>query len=135
MAREALPMADLQVGDATRLPWDNEHFNLVIASTVFTSVLNTDVRRLMAAEIVRVLRPGGALLWYDFAINNPKNPNVRRVDRRELSKLFPELKGKTKSVSLAPPLARLVAPANWTMAVFLAGIPLLRTHLLALLVK
>jgi ubiquinone/menaquinone biosynthesis C-methylase UbiE len=134
-AQEALPMADLRVGDATKLPWDEGFFHLVIASTVFTSVLNREVRRLMAAEITRVMRPGGTLLWYDFAINNPKNPNVRRVGRKELRRLFPQLNGRVKSVGLAPPLARLVAPANWTMAVFLEGVPLLRTHLLAVLVK
>lgn len=134
-AHDILPMADLRVGDATALPWDDNSFHLVIASTVFTSVLNGDVRRLMAAEITRVLTPGGALLWYDFAMNNPANPNVRRVGREELHQLFPQLKGKVRSVTLAPPLARLVAPSSWTMAVFLEAVPLLRTHLLAVLVK
>jgi len=134
-AHDILPTADLRIGDATTLPWDDNSFHLVIASTVFTSVLNGDVRRLMAAEIARVLTPGGALLWYDFAMNNPANPNVRRVGREELHQLFPQLKGKVRSVTLAPPLARLVAPSSWTMAVFLEAVPLLRTHLLAVLVK
>ena len=135
LAHDILPTADLRTGDATALPWEDNSFHLVIASTVFTSVLNGDVRRLMAAEITRVLKPGGALLWYDFAMNNPANPNVRRVGREELHQLFPLLKGKVRSVTLAPPLARLVAPSSWTMAVLLEAVPLLRTHLLAVLVK
>ena len=134
-AQQVLPMADLRVGDATNLPWDDDTCHLVIASTVFTSILNPEVRQIAAAEIERVLAPGGALLWYDFAVNNPKNPRVRRVNRKELKSLFPQLSGELKSVTLAPPLARLLAVRSWTLATSLEAIPLLRTHLLAVLLK
>jgi len=134
-ARKILPAADLRVGDAVELPWANETFRFVIASTLFTSILDLDVRRLIADEITRVLAPGGALLWYDFAYNNPRNPNVRGIRRAEIKKLFPALQGKIKTVTLAPPLARLIAPRCWTLATFLEVIPLLRTHLIAVLIK
>ncbi len=134
-AKEILPRADLRVGDATELPWDSNTFRLVIASTVFTSILDPSVRRLVAGEITRVLRRDGALLWYDFAVNNPANPHVRRVGRKELRQLFPQLRGKTRSATLAPPLARRIAPRSWLMATLLETIPFLRTHLMAVLVK
>lgn len=134
-AQKALPAADLRVGDATSLPWGDETFKLVIASTVFTSILDARVRLLVATEITRVLVPGGALLWYDFAVNNPRNPNVRKVGRRELRALFHGLSGEVKSTTLAPPLARLVAPRSWPVATLLESIPLLRTHLTAVLTK
>ena len=70
-AAEILPSADLRVGDATRMPWADGTFRLVIASTVFTSILDAGVRRAVALEVERVLAPGGALLWYDMAVNNP----------------------------------------------------------------
>ena len=85
-------------------------FRLVIASLLFTSILDPTVRRLVADEITRVLAPGGAMLCYDFAFNNPRNPNVRKLSKKELMSLFPSLKGAIKAVELAPPLARLVAP-------------------------
>ena len=134
-ARAVLPGADLQVGDAGRLPWEDRSFRLVVASTVFTSILSDSVRKRVASEIVRVLAPGGALLWYDFAVNNPRNPNVRRVGRAELHQLFPELTGKVDSVTLAPPIARFVCPRSWVAATLLEAVPLLRTHLLGVLVK
>jgi len=134
-AKEILPAADLRVGDAARLPWDNDRFNFVISSTLFTSVLDLGVRCLIASEIVRVLAPGGALLWYDFAFNNPKNPHVRGISRSEVRKLFPPLTGKIRSVTLAPPLARLIVPHSWTLASLLEAVPFLRTHLLAILIK
>ena len=133
--REILPMADLRVGDATALPWASNHFRLVVASTVFTSILEARVRRLIADEITRVLAPGGALLWYDFSVNNPSNPHVRAVTREEVRQLFPLLRGSIRSVTLAPPLARLVAPRSWVLATVLEAVPFLRTHLLAVLVK
>jgi SAM-dependent methyltransferase len=134
-AQEILPEADLRIGDATRLPWETDRFRLVIASTVFTSILDASVRRMVAAEITRVLAPGGALLWYDFAVNNPRNPSVRRVGREELRGLFPELRGPIQSVTLAPPLVRLVAPKSWLLATALEAFPFLRTHLMAVLLK
>jgi SAM-dependent methyltransferase len=134
-AKEILPAADLRIGDATTLPWDSGRFNVVISSTLFTSVLDLGVRCLIASEIVRVLAPGGTLLWYDFAFNNPNNPHVRGISRSEVIKLFPQLSGKIRSVTLAPPLARLIVPRSWTLASLLEAVPLLRTHLLAVLIK
>jgi SAM-dependent methyltransferase len=135
MAHNALPSADLRVGDAAQMPWQDGKFRLVVASTVFTSILDGRVRQRLAGEITRVLAPGGALLWYDFAVNNPRNPNVRKVSRTELRALFPELAGTIRSVTLAPPLARIVAPRSWVLATLLEALPPLRTHLLAVLVK
>lgn len=134
-AQKVLPLADLRIGNATELPWESNTFRLVIVSTVFTSILDPTVRRLVADEITRVLAPGGAMLCYDFAFNNPMNPNVRKLSKKELLGLFPRLKGTVKSVGLAPPVARLVAPRSMTLAFLLERIPLLRTHFVATLVK
>jgi ubiquinone/menaquinone biosynthesis C-methylase UbiE len=134
-AREFFPAAEFRIDDAAEMPWDTGSFNLVVASTVFTSILDQSVRRLIANEITRVLAPNGALLWYDFAFNNPRNPNVRGINRKEVRDLFPELHGTIRSITLAPPIARIIAPRSWLLATFLEAIPLLRTHLLAVLIK
>lgn len=134
-AREVLPVADLRIGDASALPWPEATFQLVIASTVFTSILDDRMRARVANEITRVLASGGALLWYDFKVNNPRNPNVRGIGRKELSALFPQLRGRVKSVTLAPPLVRVIVPWSWTLATICESIPLLRTHLIGVLKK
>jgi SAM-dependent methyltransferase len=134
-AKAVLPAADLRVGDACEMPWENGLFRLVVASTVFTSILDDGVRRLLAREIVRVMAPGGALLWYDFTYDNPKNPNVRGIKPREVRELFSELHGPMKRVTLAPPIARAVAPRSLLLASILEAIPFLRTHVVAVLVK
>jgi ubiquinone/menaquinone biosynthesis C-methylase UbiE len=134
-AKQILPLADLRIGDATELPWDRNTFQLAIASTVFTSILNPHIRYMVAQEIIRVLKPGGGVLWYDFRFNNPANPHVRKVDRKELKDLFSGCKGKIRSITLAPPIARLVATKSWSLATVLGCVPFFRTHLLAVLVK
>ena len=91
--------------------------------------------RRMAEEIERVLAPGGVLLWYDFAFNNPRNPHVRKVTAGELRTLFPNLQGRIASVTLAPPIARAVAGVSWRLAMALSRVPWLQTHFLAVLRK
>lgn len=134
-AGASLQKADIRTGDAAQLPWPEKMFNLVIASTVFTSILDQRVRQIVAGEISRVLDIGGALLWYDFRVNNPRNRHVRKVSRDELLSLFPKLSGEIKSLTLAPPLSRFLVPRSPALAILLSSIPALRTHLLAVLVK
>lgn len=135
VARQILPMADLRCGDAGDLPWPDATFDLVIASMLFTAIPDQRGRRRAASEISRVLASGGALLWYDIAVNNPWNRTYRRVTRTELRGLFPGLTARIRSVNLAPPVARLVAPRSWTLAVLLEAVSPVRPFLLAVLLK
>ncbi len=134
-ARRALPAADLRIGDAAELPWEDGTFQLVVASTVFSSILDDDLRRRIAAEIERTLAPGGALLWYDFRYRNPRNRQVRAISSTELRELFPRLEGKIRSASLLPPLARRTLLWSVLLTAALEAIPPLRSHLVAVLRK
>ena len=117
--------------DAQELPFSTGEFDMVAHFTVFTSILDSDMKRRVAQESVRVLKPGGLVLWYDFHVANPRNPDVRPVGHRELSDLFPGCCISLERVTLAPPLVRLVAPRSWVACAILDTIPLLRTHYLA----
>lgn len=117
------------------MEWTDESFELVVASTVFTSILDDEVRRRVADEVTRVLRPGGALLWYDFRVDNPANPNVRGIAEEELKNLLPGFAHHLRTVTLAPPLARRVVPISWAVATLFECLPFLRTHILGVLVK
>ena len=134
-AHRRLPAARLTLGDAARLPFSDRSFHLIVMSTVLTSILAPEIRQQIAAETVRVLRPGGALLWYDFAFDNPRNAAVSGIGQREIRKLFAELRGPIRRTTLAPPIARRIAPWSWWLAELLESLPFLRTHLLGLLVK
>jgi SAM-dependent methyltransferase len=129
----AHPGAEVRAGDAAALPWPAASFDAVLQATVFTSILDPAMRAAVAAEMRRVLRPGGAILWYDFFRDNPGNPHVRGVRRRELAALFPGCALRARRVTLAPPLARALAPRSWTLATLLEALRALDTHLIAVL--
>jgi len=131
----AIPGSHLEVGDARNLPWEGRFFNLVVASTVLTSILDPAARREVAREIERVLQPGGAVLLYDFRFNNPANPHVRRLTKSEIVGLFPGFTARIRSITLVPPIAHAVVPVSWTLATCLEWFPPFRSHLVSVLVK
>ena len=134
-AMELLPSADLHTGDARRLPWANDSFDLVSQFTLFTSILNDAVKKQIAAEMLRVLKPGGVILWYDFRVNNPRNRGVRGIAKAEIHSLFPGCTIRLRRVTLAPPLARMTVPLSWIAASILEKLPFLRTHHLGIIRK
>ncbi|HEY7894250.1 MAG TPA: class I SAM-dependent methyltransferase [Gemmatimonadaceae bacterium] len=128
-ARErCAPTVQLTAASAAALPFADGAFDIVLQSTVLTSVLDSIVRQRIAAEMLRVLSPRGLVLWYDFLVDNPRNRDVRGVRRRDLSRLYPGCKIDVRRVTLAPPLARFLAPRMWTVAALLAALPFMCTH-------
>jgi hypothetical protein len=89
----------------------------------------------IVSEINRVLAPGGAIVWYDFRMNNPFNRNVRGMTRRKIQSLFSGFGMTWEAISLLPPLARRLGHLTGRLYVPLSSLPFLRTHLLGLLTK
>ncbi len=136
VARERLPAAlQMHLGDALAVPLPNASQDIVFVSTVFSSILDAATQRALATAIWRWLRPGGAVLWYDFAVGNPRNPDVRGVPRARLRELFPEGQFEVQRITLAPPIARRVCRLHPSLYTVFNTIPLLRTHLLAWITK
>jgi ubiquinone/menaquinone biosynthesis C-methylase UbiE len=67
------PAVRIECASAAHLPFSKERFDLVLQSTVFTSILDPDLRRRVASEMMRVVKPDGLILWYDYHVNNPWN--------------------------------------------------------------
>ena len=136
IARQVLPAGvTLLSGDSTQLQLPLESFHIVHLSTVLSSILDDRFQQTLANTAWRFLRPGGAILWYDFVVNNPRNPDVRGVPRKRIRQLFPQARIELQSLTLAPPLARMVtrwAPPLYPIFNFT---PLLRTHVLGWLTK
>lgn len=105
--------------------------DIVHQATVFSSLLDEAFQQRLADRMWRWCRPGGGVLWYDFTVDNPKNPDVRGVPLRRLRRLFPEARIDARRITLAPPIARFVS--RWPSGVHsvLGAFAPLRTHLLA----
>jgi SAM-dependent methyltransferase len=125
--------ADLRAGSAASLPWAAESFDIVFQSTLFTSVLDAAVKRAIAAEMMRVVKPSGLIVWYDFRFDNPFNADVRGVGRAEIERLFPGFHVALRRVTLLPPLARGIARFSAAALALLEGLTFLNTHYLGTL--
>ena len=130
-AARSAPAARLVEADATELPFRDHVFDLVAQFTAFTSILDAGARGAAAREMVRVLRPGGTIVWYDFRVT-PPGSKTRGVSADEIRRLYPRAEIDLTTVTLAPPLARALLPWAAILADALQRVPLLRTHHLAL---
>lgn len=101
-AHSLIPAASLCQADGQRLPYLPETFDLVLQFTAFSSILDPHVKHNMAAEMLRVLKPRGALIWYDFWWN-PTNIQTKGIRFKEIRTLFPGCSFKIRRITLAPP--------------------------------
>lgn len=103
--------------------------DLASAETVFSSILDRDLRRGLAAGMWRTIRPGGWCMVFDFRYNNPRNPNVRKVTQAELRRYWPAAQCHYRTLLLAPPIARRLAGLPYLATELLvAMLPPLRSH-------
>jgi SAM-dependent methyltransferase len=129
------PGVHLDCCSAASLPFAAASFDLVLQATMFSSILEPAVRRIVAAEMLRVAGQDGSILWYDLRVNNPWNSDVRGISRAELAELFPGCRIDLRRIWLAPPLARWIAPRSHVLWLLLASVPWLCTHYLGLIRK
>jgi ubiquinone/menaquinone biosynthesis C-methylase UbiE len=131
-ARELTPGAQIEVGDARVLAFEDASQDVVLGFTLLSSVVDPAARRKVASEMARVTKRGGVVLIYDFW-TNPTNRDVRPLRREELRNLFPGYEVSFRGTTLAPPLLRALirVPGGWFASSVLEMLPFLRTHYVA----
>ena len=103
--REA-PYLRLVAGSADRLPWRDGQFDVVHQAMLLTSIVDADFRQRIVAEMRRVTKPGGWLLWYDF-FWNPTNRAAQGIGFRAVRAYFGDWQlVDRRRVTVAPPLGR-----------------------------
>ncbi|SNS65612.1 Methyltransferase domain-containing protein [Noviherbaspirillum humi] len=133
-ARRHLPQELALIGgDASEL--DCEPFDIVYQSTVFSSILDQGFQHKLAQRMWDMTRPGGAILWYDFCYDNPRNPDVRGVSMRRIRELFPMSSPVMRRVTLAPPISRAATRLSPRLYPVLNVFSFLRTHALCWIPK
>jgi SAM-dependent methyltransferase len=136
IARRVLPPAvQLWSGDAAALDIPPSSRELVLQSTVFSSLLDDGFQQRLAERMWTWVAPGGGVLWYDFTVDNPRNPDVRGVPLKRIRALFPRATMRHWRITLAPPLARAVCRVHPVLYPIVNALPPLRTHVLAWLQK
>lgn len=86
-ARQLAPIGtNLLVSNGESLPYADICFDLVVQSTVLSSIQTEELRRRVASEMMRVLQPGGHILWYD--LYRSRNANLHKLPLPEIRDLF-----------------------------------------------
>lgn len=130
---EHSPEIRVHHGSAEAIPEPAEHFDLSLAFTLFSSIPDEDVSHGIARELFRITRPGGLILVYDMRRDNPRNPDVHSIHSDDIRRWFPKCPLQTRSMTVAPPIARPVARYLPSLYEPLAEIPWLRTHAMYIL--
>jgi len=135
-ARQDLPEGvTVDVGSASKLSFPDQTFDLLSQFVMFSSILHAPTRREIAREMIRVLKPGGDIVWYDFFRNNPWNPDVRGVGKKEIVDLFPGCRVTVQRMTVAPPLTRHMGVLVPLLYPALASLKFCSTHYLVFVRK
>lgn len=128
---------DWRVGNALQLDFADGAMDICAANTVFSSVVNPAARLDLAQEMVRVVRPGGYIMIFDYAVSSPSNPDTVGIPRREILRLFPAmLLRHSFKLIFPPPLLRLLPQGLLWLAYFCeVMLPFICTHRLFVLQK
>ena len=131
--RDAGRRHNAATASAAELPFADESFDLITQFVMMTSITDLAVRRGAVAEIKRVLRPGGFVLWHDFRVNNPSNPHTLAIGKKELYGFFENWPIACRTTTLLPPLARKIRGKLSPLLKLFYLLPILRTHYLAMI--
>jgi ubiquinone/menaquinone biosynthesis C-methylase UbiE len=109
-AKALAPTAmDFKVGNAMGLDFPDSSMDLCVASTVFSSILDGALRLALAREMARVVRAGGWVMIFDLAVSDPRNSDTIGIRKKEILRLFPQLKLlNTFKLIFLPPLLRIL---------------------------
>ncbi|MBL8079475.1 MAG: class I SAM-dependent methyltransferase [Anaerolineales bacterium] len=131
-AHHILPCSGIANADGQSLPFPSQSFDLVVQSTALSSILDHGIRRTMSMEMLRVLKPTGVMISYDFWLN-PGNPHTFGIRPVEIRRLFPNCEYDFHRITLAPPLARRLIPLSWELAMLLERLLVFNTHYMVLI--
>jgi ubiquinone/menaquinone biosynthesis C-methylase UbiE len=131
-AKQSLPGIHFQLADGCSLPFSERSFDLVMQYTAISSVLDNELRKRMCSEMLRVVRPNGLILSYDFWLN-PTNKQTRGLDLKEIQTSFPDCRLDAHRITLAPPITRRLAPVSWGLCLLLEAMKIFNTHYLVVI--
>lgn len=127
--KAAHPDLGLVMASGWSLPVCDGAFDLVTLFTVLSSLPDAEDRRALGREIRRVARPGAHVLVYDFRIRRPGSTDLVGIGPRAVEKALDAPVIWRRSLTLAPPLARILGRFGAGGVVVAERLlPIFRTH-------
>jgi SAM-dependent methyltransferase len=104
---------NFQCGDATKLEFASDSFDLVHEATMFIHSVDEELSQKIAGEMVRVTKPGGHILLCDWRYSKPGSAAHCAVTQRRIGRLF-EIGRRTSRCRvfagpLLPPIGRFLS--------------------------
>ena len=127
-AKKRFPEIRFELMDARKLEYSDNTFDCIIIFTLFSSVLKSLDRKKIAEEAKRVLKSTGFIIFYDVRMNNPFNKNIIGMNKKELSRIFYDMKFVCARITLIPPIARNLGIATSMLYPILCKLPFLNSH-------
>lgn len=127
-AKKRFPEIRFELMDARKLEYSDNTFDCIIIFTLFSSVLKSLDRKKIAEEAKRVLKSTGLIIYYDVRMNNPFNKNIIGMNKKELSRIFHDMKFVCARITLIPPIARNLGIATSMLYPILCKLPFLNSH-------
>jgi ubiquinone/menaquinone biosynthesis C-methylase UbiE len=112
-ARETFPNVTFECTSAEELGFSDSTFDITFESTLFMMLTDEDVARRIAAEMLRVTRPGGYVMLSDWRYARPGSADHSAVTPKRIASLF-RVGDQTDIVArergaLVPPLGRFLS--------------------------
>jgi ubiquinone/menaquinone biosynthesis C-methylase UbiE len=132
LAQSFSPNFNIQCGDVSETEFANNSFDIVMNSTMMSSICNDELSTKIANEMCRIVKNDGVILWYDLRYNNPFNKNVRGYSRVMIKTLFSGYDISFSTLTLIPNLTRKVNLPFFLYQI-INLIPFFRTHYLCII--
>jgi ubiquinone/menaquinone biosynthesis C-methylase UbiE len=112
-ANEKCQSIHFEHGDATKLEFANETFDLVHEATMFIHSVDEELSRKIAGEMVRVTKQGGHILLCDWRYSKPGSAAHRALTQKRIASLFEVGRGTSRcgvfAGPLLPPIGRFLS--------------------------
>jgi ubiquinone/menaquinone biosynthesis C-methylase UbiE len=129
------PRSHFTMMDARKMLYSNNKFDFINIFTLFSSIISQNNRQKVVMELLRVLKPGGHIIYYDLRYSNPFNPNIKPMTEKNINSLFSCFRIEKKNITLLPPLARNLGSFTNSFYPIFSKISFLNTHFLCLITK
>jgi ubiquinone/menaquinone biosynthesis C-methylase UbiE len=112
-AKTLYPQVNFIQGDASRMEFADDSFDLVFESTMFATLPDNEFSAAIAHEMVRVCKPEGYFLLLDWRTPKPGDRQYKALTRKRVSYLF-SVGSATRLVhvcrgALVPPVGRFLS--------------------------
>src|SRR4051812_484146 len=124
------PAVTVECRNAVKTEFPSSSFDIIVQANVFSGVLEHATLEAIAAEMLRLVRPGGLILWYDVIGENRWNSSVHPMRKADVRRLFPDCAYDLRRTGLSPAIAELLAARVPRAATVLASLSPVGTHYL-----